>query len=280
MRCEEIHNHLSAYLEGEAEPADRLATEGHLERCAGCRKELELLRRTIATLQSLEEVEAPTRLTAEIQTAISARESSAWRRLVTRLFLPFHIKLPLEAMALVLITIGAVYLYRSAPELAQAPEPLAPAVTEKAAQGTPPSPAGRRDQDERAGFRRSAEKTRARPKTKKEREALAEKEIASRALRMKAPAGAKAVSPLRELILKTQDPSQAASRITEITTTMGGRLLEMREEHQLILTIPAQAYPKFLAALREMGALMNPPAEAPSPSPSQETLILSLRLVP
>ena len=129
MRCDEIQDRLSAYLEGEIEPTERRTIEIHLEECVRCRQELALLQRTVSALQSLETIEVPPRLTAAIQVEVGAREQFSWRRLASRLFVPLHIKLPLEAMALVLVTLGVVYVYRSAPELAQAPRPQA--VTER-----------------------------------------------------------------------------------------------------------------------------------------------------
>jgi hypothetical protein len=83
------------------------------------------------------------------------------------------------------------------------------------------------------------------------------------------------------LTLKTGNPSQAASRIAEIAATLGGKLLEVRDNHQLILTIPAQEYPKFLTAVRELGAPVDVPGEAREAKPStpQGTLMLHLRLV-
>jgi hypothetical protein len=90
-------------------------------------------------------------------------------------------------------------------------------------------------------------------------------------------------APVRELILRTDNPSQAASRIAEIAATMGGKLLEERGDHQqLILTVPAQEYQKFLTALRELGTPMDLPGEAREAEPStpQETMTLRLRLVP
>jgi hypothetical protein len=88
------------------------------------------------------------------------------------------------------------------------------------------------------------------------------------------------------LTLKTQDPSQAALRIAEIATGMGGRLIEASDPrqsapedlHRLALAIPPEAYPPFLNALRELGDLSPLPGE-PAAAPSPEgTVIVYLRL--
>ncbi len=288
MRCEEIQEHLSAYLENEVGPAERPAMEDHLEGCLRCRHELELLRRTVGTLQSLQEIEVPPRLTAAVQAGVTARRGSWWQNLASRLFFPMHIKLPLEAMALILISLGAVYLYRSAPELAQAPRP--PAVTERVSRARDASQ-GAGVRDEVAALKQSAAKTEPRLEVQAEREAgkgaepraLEEKDVGVRRfglMRKEAPAESELVAPVRELTLKTENPSRAASRIAEIAETLGGRLLETRDHHRLVIMIPARAHAKFLTALRDVGAPVDTAKEAPLPAPSQGFLTFSLRLIP
>ncbi len=280
MRCNEIQDQLSAYFEGELEPAERRAIEFHLEECARCRQELALLQRTVSTLQSLEEIETPPGLTAAIRAAVGAREQFSWRRLASRLFFPLHIKLPLEAMALVLITLGVVYVYRSAPELAQAPRPQA--VTEREFRNkTAPGVAGRRgDLQEHAARKRSAEKFGASSMVQQEPKVSEEADAVARSLRKEVPAGGLAdISALPEVVLKTANPSDAAARIAPLVKDAGGKILETPGEHQFILAIPAPSYPKFVATLRELGDLIHPPTE-PSSGPSpQGTVTFSLRLV-
>ncbi|MCZ6550910.1 MAG: zf-HC2 domain-containing protein [Candidatus Methylomirabilales bacterium] len=282
MRCEEIQNQLSAYLEDELEPAQRHNIEAHMEGCVRCRQELALLRRTISALQTLEEIEVSPRLTAAIQTGVSTRGRSRWRKLASRLFFPIHIKIPLEAMALLLISLGVVYLYRSTPELAQAPRPQGiseVATRERAA----PAAAGRRDdRQEQAARKRPAQKSSSRQsKVQEEREVLKEADAVTRTLRKEAPVAAlRDVSPLPEMVLKTANLSQAVSQIANIVERIGGKLLETRGEHELILAIPASSYRKFLTALEELGDLIHPPAEAPSAPSRQGAVTFSLRVIP
>ncbi|MEE9522274.1 MAG: DUF2275 domain-containing protein [candidate division NC10 bacterium] len=281
MRCEGIQDRFSAYLEDELEAAERRSIESHVEACVGCRQELALLRRTVSTLQSLEEIEVPPRLTAAIQAGVSAEGGSRWRHLVSRLFFPLHIKLPLEAMALLLVTLGAVYVYRSAPELAQAPRPQAVTERESRDKTTPIARGQRGDWQEQAARKRPAEKLRAHSKVEDEQKALGEADAVGRALRKGAPsASLEDVSPMPEMILKTKNPSQAASRVAHIVKRLGGKLLEKKGEHQLILTIPASAYPEFLAALGELGEPMHPPAEISAKPSPEGAITFSFRLIP
>ena len=302
MQCEEIKIHLSAYLEDEVEPGERRAIEEHLPECARCQHELELLRRTVSALQSLKEIDVPAQLTASIQAGIEARETSWWRNITSRLFFPLHIKLPLEAMALVLVALGAVYLYRSTPEMAQAPQP--PVVTEALrGRGAAQIGGARRDMDETTALKQSDSKTEASLDDQQGREVFEEAEpkatepqanalkeekdkevglLRYGVMRKEAPASSPAPAPVRELTLRADNPSQATSRIAEIAAKMGGKLLEVRDKHQLVLSIPAQEYPRLLAALREIGTPMDLPGEATEAQPStpQATMTLHLRLVP
>lgn len=300
MRCEEIQVHLSAYLEDEVGPGERRAIEEHLPECATCRHELELLRRTVAALKSLEEIEVPAQLTASIQAGVEARGPSWWRNLTSRLFFPLHIKLPLEAMALVLVALGAVYLYRSTPEMAQGPQP--PAVTEAlGGRGSAQIAGARRDTDETTALKQSDVKTETslddqteqeafraeKPKAPEgaERKVQEEEDVRSRRfgmVRKEVPTSSNVTAPVRELTLRADNPSQATARIAEIAARMGGKLLEVRDKQQLVLSIPAQEYPKLLAALREIGTPMDLPGEATEAQPStpQATMTLHLRLVP
>lgn len=281
MRCDEIQDRLSAYLEGELDLAERRTIEVHLEECARCRQELALLQRTVSALQSLEAIEVPPRLTAAIRTEVGAREQFSWRRLASRLFFPLHIKLPLEAMALVLVTLGVVYVYRSAPELAQAPRPQA--VTERESRDeTAPGVGGRRgDLQEHAASKRSAEKLGASSMAQKESKVSEEADAVTGGLRKKAPvAGLADISSLPEVVLKTANPSDAAARIARLVESAGGKILERSGEHQLVLAIPASSYPQFLASLRELGEPIQPPAEPSSEPSPQGTVTFSLRLIP
>ncbi len=292
MRCEEIQNRLSAYLEDEIEPAGRRAIEEHLSDCGRCRHELEMLRRTISALASLEQIDVPYRLTASIEGGVQARGTTWLQRLTSRLFFPLHIKLPLEAMALILVALGAVYIYRSAPGLAQAPRP--PAATEGVFRGTGAGQVAgaRRDVDETSVLRQSAAKSEVGLDDQAEQEAFKaaespageEKNIAVHQfglMRKEAPSAADVATPLWEITLKTENPAEATSRIGEIAESLGGKLVEVRDQERLILTVPTRAYPKFLAALKELGTLVDIPGEAGAatrPTP-QETLTLQLRLV-
>jgi hypothetical protein len=70
------------------------------------------MKKTIETLQGLEEIEPPAWLTAKVMKKIraEAQPKRGWRE---RLFFPLHIKLPLEAFAALLITVAAIFIYKN-----------------------------------------------------------------------------------------------------------------------------------------------------------------------
>jgi len=306
MGCQDVRNQLSAYLEDELGVAPRRVVEDHLRECVRCQGELVLLQRTVALLRGLDELEVPARLADAVGARIAPRKTFDWGRLASWLFFPIHVKLPIQAVALLLVSLGAVYLYRTAPELAQAPAPP-PVATESIRRDQPAPPAAPRLDDlaAKAPAKQSAPESAASPKPPKERDVLQESAAGTRAeiqeereslrqrdlagsLRKEAPAESRAAPLVRELTLKTQDPSSAALQIAEIATRMGGRLIEARGQeqpgvgtsHQLVLNIPPEAYPRFVIALRELGDLSPLPADLPSGPSPEAAVIVYLRLSP
>ena len=309
MGCQDVRNQLSAYLEGELEVAPRRAVEDHVRQCVRCQGELVLLQRTIALLRGLDEVEVPPSLSTAIQAGVRPRRGRWWREVASWFFFPIHVKLPIQAVALLLVSLGAVYFYRSAPEFSQAPQP--PVTTESAprSEAVSSTAAGRADrldlaarqeaaekssgqreaQKERKvpeqedaaarALRKSAPESAASAKPAEEREALRERDIGAQVLRKEAPAGATIAAPLQDVMLETSDPARAIARITEIVSALEGKV-EVKEERHLILMIPAKAYSHFLTALKDSGYAVSPPTESPPAASPEGTVTLSLRLTP
>ena len=108
----EVQKRLSAYCGGDMEPAERQLVEQHLAACPPCRAELGDLQTALRLLRTTAEVDPPPWLTARIMANI--REQQAEKRSwLQRIFLPLHIKLPLEAIALVMVCVSGYYLSRT-----------------------------------------------------------------------------------------------------------------------------------------------------------------------
>jgi hypothetical protein len=143
MECTEVQKRLSAYIEKAVSPQQKALMDNHLKSCKRCKASLADLKQTITYVQQLKEVEPPPwlaqRVMARVRAAAGARQG-IWQRL----FSPFYIKLPLEAVALVVIAVGAIYILKAmqpAMQLAKIPtetREMAPASGEAPQKETPP----------------------------------------------------------------------------------------------------------------------------------------------
>ena len=153
MSCADNRLLHSALLDGELAPAERAQVEAHLATCADCTAELAALARTLGMLHALPAARAPLGF---VDRVLEAARPLPWhRRVGRRLFQALRVKLPLEAAAVVLVALGAVYVFQNTPELQQAarqeqpasvPVPVAPPATPApatgpAVSGTPAPPA-------------------------------------------------------------------------------------------------------------------------------------------
>lgn len=122
----DIQKHLPAYCGGDLEPAERELVETHLAECPDCRSELANLQTTLRLIRTTPEVEPPPWLTGRIMARIREQQTEK-RSWLPRLFYPLHIKLPLEAIALLMVCVSGYYLSRTVETELQAPH-----VTEEA----------------------------------------------------------------------------------------------------------------------------------------------------
>jgi len=137
MSCADNRLLHSALLDGELAPDERAQVEAHLASCPECTAELAALARTLGMLHALPAARAPLGF---VDRVLGAARPMPWhRRWGRRLFQPRHVKLPLEAAAVVLVALGAVYVFQNTPELQQAArqEPPASAPVPAAPPGTP-----------------------------------------------------------------------------------------------------------------------------------------------
>ena len=126
MTCKEIEDLLPGMIDGALPEAEKKAIEAHLATCAACDKALADLRTSDARVKSLEEVEPP----AWLKTRVMARvreEAGQKEGIFRKLFYPLHVKVPIQALATVLIAVVAWNVYKTGePEFRQmAPPPVA-----------------------------------------------------------------------------------------------------------------------------------------------------------
>ena len=118
MTCPDVRERLSALADDVLTPADRATCQAHLATCPECAREWDRFRATLGLLHRVAPMRAPAGFVDRVQTA--ARPAPAWRRLVRWIFVPWPVKLPLEAAAGVLVALLAIVVVQRTPELTRA----------------------------------------------------------------------------------------------------------------------------------------------------------------
>jgi hypothetical protein len=111
MNCQEIQKSLSSYLERLLSSEEKKFVEGHLSSCAQCRDSLAELKKTKDLLRNLDDVEPPPWLTAKIMARVRD-EKEQRANFLKKLFFPFHIKVPLQALSVILVGVIVFQVYR------------------------------------------------------------------------------------------------------------------------------------------------------------------------
>jgi hypothetical protein len=125
MICKDIEGKLAAYQEEALSPEEKSLVEAHLGTCVKCSSVLADLKKTVDLLKDLPEVKPPPWFTQKIMAQVR-EESEQKGGLLRKLFYPFHIKIPIEAFATLLVVVIGVHIFRAtAPEIrtvVQAPQ--------------------------------------------------------------------------------------------------------------------------------------------------------------
>src|SRR3990170_3137226 len=124
MNCHDASARFSDLRDSRLSGGELAELEGHLATCPACGREWAHFQETIEALQGMTPVEPDPGFAARVRAQI---ETPPWhRRLARRLFIPWQVKLPLEAAALVLLAIGTVLIYQRLPEMRQVVERRGP----------------------------------------------------------------------------------------------------------------------------------------------------------
>jgi len=102
MNCERVRDSLSEFLEGSLPEIEQAGVTAHLAECLPCKAVKEGLEETLLLLRSLPPRQAPPDLLEGIRRRF-AQEETPPAALWKKLFLPAHIKIPLEAAAAILL---------------------------------------------------------------------------------------------------------------------------------------------------------------------------------
>ena len=162
---EEIKKMLSAYCGGDLTSAERAWVDEHLSSCPFCRAELSDLKTTLRLIRSTPAVESPTWMTSRIMAHIVEQPltRNGW---LQRLFFPLHTKLPLEILALLIISVTGYYLTqdsdsdlkKAVPQLQQKQKTPPPETPVPAKEKTETMPAPATDSAKTESYTNTAEK--------------------------------------------------------------------------------------------------------------------------
>jgi hypothetical protein len=130
MNCTENRELHSALLDGELTPEERAQVETHLAGCPECSGEFERLARMLGVLHALPPDRAPIAFVDRV--LASVRPVPWYARLGRGLREASRVRLPLQAAAVVIVALGALYVFQHSPELRQAARNEAPPVSSRA----------------------------------------------------------------------------------------------------------------------------------------------------
>lgn len=111
--CSKFREQLSAFIDEKLGADETRQLEEHLKSCAQCSGALDELKKTIAHLNSLEQVDAPTWLTQRVMARINVEGDKTEKGgFLAKLFRPLHVKMPLGALATVVLAVTTYFFFQ------------------------------------------------------------------------------------------------------------------------------------------------------------------------
>lgn len=235
MRCPDVQDQLSAYLEAELSPPQARFVHEHLATCADCQTVADDLRTTVATLQRLPAKEPPPELAERVRAALEpAPRRAPWYE---RLTIPRWVPVPVGALATALVAVLVVQVVRVFGP--STPPPPLTSVTATTVEVPP----------------------------------LAQQEQATtHALVSKAPAIAAEVAATPHLTLRVGDMMVAQEQLAQLAAEIPGVATTQLAQTQFQLTVPPGELERVLRRLATLGAvepadlLRSQVLESPAPA--------------
>lgn len=126
MTCKEIENRLPAYLENHLSQDEKKIIDGHIASCSQCSRAVEALRKAQKIVRDLSDVEPPPFFEQRIMSRVR-EEVQQKQGILRKLFYPLYIKIPVQALATLLVAVIALSIYRTLePELKHVAVPAIP----------------------------------------------------------------------------------------------------------------------------------------------------------
>jgi hypothetical protein len=295
MKCEQVQEKLSEYIDGLLDRDISGLIQSHLASCPRCQAEAQALAEAKRAVAGLPVIEPPSGFSQRVMGRV--REEANRPSLFRRLFLPMRIKIPIHALTLLLVGGIAVYLYQTRQPVQPVSTksiPSAPEQTARQEQNAPAPPQPERKEsfaplpmEKKLKENAMDEAGRATPKTGKLEEAAG---------------GIVAATPTAKVAAdyslsftahgQFKDAKLMNSKLEELVKQMGGKYIgpnetvgrQERDTHHrtetVWIVIPADRYDRFKTELAALGkideeprtALSSPESAAPAaPRPLAET---------
>lgn len=124
MNCERIRELLSEYIDNALDAQAKSSVEEHLKECRRCPEELASLKAYREKMGSLKDIKAPEGFLKAVHERLERR--SEFEKIMRKIFVPIHIKVPMEALAVAASVLLIITIYRGTgkrplTEMAQAP---------------------------------------------------------------------------------------------------------------------------------------------------------------
>lgn len=282
MKCGQIQKMLPACLDGILSKTETALVENHLAACDSCRASFKEYQRARQRLKKLEEVEPPPGFAQKIMARIEQEEGKKGG-LLRKLFYPLHIKVPIQAVAMVVIAVLAIQTYRSVePQKQTAPPDAITAVP-----GPKEEPARKEDRQQEAALPAkktlptSEETAKAPASAAAPREAeRAEVAAGGKKAKMEAKTAVSAPSPeaasLQKgagvgLALRVAEVASTGEKVQTILQEMGGSRIErtrLGEDEIVTADLNPQRLPEFLDRLKALGEMPEKPRVSKPTVPS------------
>jgi hypothetical protein len=123
MDHNDIRHKLSEFIDGAITPGEKADIEQHLKTCTECSEALRELRKTIEHIHAVEQVDSPAWMTQKIMTKVR-EEAEEKKGLWQRVFAPFFTLFPVQAVAVLFLSVTVFYIYTTmhpAEKYAEAP---------------------------------------------------------------------------------------------------------------------------------------------------------------
>ncbi len=123
MNCERVKELLNEYVDGTIDAQLKELVEEHLSGCSNCAQELNSLKAYLETVGSLEKVDAPENFLKSVNEKLENENSKLQEQpnfetepeikdIKQKTFMPFGIKLPLQALGVLAIVLFVVFLVK------------------------------------------------------------------------------------------------------------------------------------------------------------------------